>query len=83
MTLNDTLKFDGKKYKHTGKSGCGAGELYVFREIFHENGSERLSDECKIFQVYRNNGSEIEIIPFNDSAHLIPYLKELLEAKVI
>ena len=83
MTLDDTLKFDGKEYRHTGKSGCGAGELYTFREILHENGSEKLSAYCKMFQVYRSNGSEIEIIPFNDSAHLIPCLKELLEAKVI
>ena len=83
MTLDNILKFDGKEYRHTGKSGCGAGDLYIFREILHENGSEKLSDECKMFQVYRNNGAEIEIIPFNDGAHLIPCLKELLESKVI
>ena len=83
MTIDMTLKFDGKKYRYTGKSGCGAGEMYVFREIFRENGTEKLSDGCKIFQVYRNNGAGIEIVPFNESAHLVPCLKKLIEAKGI
>ena len=82
MTLDNTLEFEGKAYEYTGKSGCGAGEMYVFREILHENGTEKRSDTCMIFQVYKN-GSEPEIVPYNGANFLIPNFREFLKSKGI
>ena len=78
MTLNKNIKYDGKEYKCTGKSGCGAGEMYVFREIIGANGTEKLSDSCMIFQVYRNNGS-IEITAYNGGNPLVGSLEQLIK----
>ena len=75
MTLDNTIMFEGKEFKLTSRQSQGCGEMYVFREIIN-NG---LSEDCKIFQVYKNNGAGMEIIPYNDSKYLIPYLKEFIE----
>ena len=82
MTIDNKIEFEGKEYKFTGKQGCGAGEMYIFREILHENGTEKLSDTCNIFQVYPN-GTEPKITPYNHSEFLIPSLLEFLKSKGI
>jgi hypothetical protein len=78
MTLDKILKFDEKEYKCTSKSGCGAGEMYVFREIINGNGNEKLSDFCIIFQVYRNNGS-IQVDCYNGNPEIKANFEEYLK----
>jgi len=81
-SLSDILRFKGKAYKCTGKQGCGSGEIYTFREILHENGTEKLSDTCRMFQVYPN-GVEPAITPYNQSEFLIPSFRQFLKSKGI
>jgi len=79
MTLDNTIKCMGREYRLISKGSQGSGEMYVFREIIHKGngGIEELSDECKIFQVYRNNG-RISVDSYNKSSRLVPKLKSLI-----
>ena len=79
MTLDNNLKYDGKEYKLISRQLQGIGEMYVFREITGKiNEIEELKEECKIFQVYRNNGS-MKIDAYNNSRHLRHFLKRFIK----
>ena len=79
MTIDENLKYGGKEYKLISRQPQGAGTMYVFREIIGKiNETEELKEECKIFQVYRNNGS-MKIDAYNNSRHLRPCLERFIK----
>lgn len=85
MSLDNTIKYNGKEFKLTSRQPQGIGEMLVFREIKNRHASiiddKELSEDCKIFQVYRNNG-DFEIDSYNNSRHLIPSLKRFLKKEM-
>ncbi|MEM2956256.1 MAG: hypothetical protein QW041_01630 [Candidatus Pacearchaeota archaeon] len=79
MISDINIGYGRKKYKMTSKQAQGTGVMYIFSEIKSRNKeAEELSNECKIFQVYRYNG-KIKIDAYNQSNHLVSSLEKLIK----
>ncbi len=61
-------------YKLVNRMPCGLGEMFCIKEI---NDEGNLSEDYRMIQIYRENG-KIEMMFFNDSGWLKPYLKKFL-----